>query len=154
VTAPIFVSFKPEEEGFRGFMPIQASVDCDEDPQSVLREAVMVYERHIMKLRSLLREIQQARAGGQLVPARKVWQVGDLVFRLTCRLSKLSLQLDGLYLHLTRDLGVKRKWLEKAIILRRYITKQTLIPKSLNWGRCEKGTRRVAVKLAKGLPLD
>jgi len=62
----------------------------------------------------------------------------------------LGLQLDSMYKHLTRDLGVKKKWLEKVIILRRYIENEEIIPQSLNWGRCEKGTRKVAKKISEG----
>jgi len=68
-------------------------------------------------------------------------------------LAELSLEIDDVYKHLVRDLGAKRKWLEKAIIFRRYLPTQDLIPQSLNWGRCEKGTRRVAERLRDGLPL-
>jgi len=38
-------------------------------------------------------------------------------------------------------LGVKKKWLEKAIIFRRYVDDKNAIPKNLNWGKCEKGTK-------------
>ena len=87
------------------------------------------------------------------MPARDVWKVGDVVFKLTEDLRSLALEVDDLYAHLTRDIGVKRKWLEKAIILRRYVPDRKAIPAQLNWGRIEKGTKRSAERIAQGLPL-
>jgi hypothetical protein len=119
----------------------------DDDPELKLKKAIEVYQRSIVKMRNLVKQIQNFRDNRKLLPARKVWQLGDAIFELQYDLNKLSLQLDGLYDHLVRDLGVKRKWLEKVIIFRRYLPNEDAIPQSLNWGRCEKGTRRVAEKL-------
>jgi hypothetical protein len=104
-------------------------------------------------MRIFIKEIQALRNNRKLLPAFKIWQLGNAIFELQHNLNKLFLQLDGLYDHLVRDLGVKRKWLEKVIIFRRYLPDENAIPQSLNWGRCEKGTRLVAEKLRKGLPL-
>ena len=125
-----------------------------EDPEATLRQAAEIYKRAIKRMRSLVVEIRRARADHKPIRARKMWDIGQAVFLLRDRLESLSLELDNLYDHLVRDLGVKRKWLEKAIIFRRYLPHKQLIPTSLRWGRCEKGTRRVALKLAEGLPLD
>lgn len=142
-----FVSFEPSNGMFRGFLPIDELVSGHDDPELKLKKAVEVYERSIEKMRNLVKEIQNFRSNRKLLPARKVWELGDAIFGLQHDLSKLSLQLDGLYDHLVRDLGVKRKWLEKVIIFRRYLPDENAIPQSLNWGRCEKGTRQAAEKL-------
>ena len=122
----------------------------DDDPEVKLERAAAVYQRSITKMRELVKEIRSFRDERKPLPARKVWQLGDAIFELQHKLGELSLQVDGLYDHLVRDLGVKRKWLEKVIILRRYLPDENAIPQSLNWGRCEKGTRRVAQRLRKG----
>ena len=122
-------------------------ISSDNDPEPTLRKAAELYEYSIAKMRSLVEEIQNFRDNRKLLPARKVWQLGNAVFELQDNLFQLSLQLDGLYDHLVRDLGVKRKWLEKVIIFRRYLPDENAIPQSLNWGRCEKGTRRAAEDL-------
>ena len=151
---PAFVSFEPKNEQFIGLLSIEAALGAERDLEDLLREATNIYKRYITRMRSVLVEIQVVRANRKLIPARKVWQIGDTIFQLRDELERQGLQLDGVYDHLTRDLGVKRKWLEKVIILRRYLSDKALIPKSLNWGRCEKGTRRVAQRLSKGLPLE
>lgn len=142
-----FVSFEPSDELFRAFLPMEELISGDDDPELRLKKAVQVYQRSIVKMRNLIQEIQNLRDNHKLLPARKVWHLGDAIFELQHELSKLSLQLDGLYDHLIRDLGVKRKWLEKVIIFRRYLPDENAIPQSLNWGRCEKGTRKAAEKL-------
>lgn len=147
-----FVSFEPTKGEFRAFLSIDAAFAVDHDPETLVQEATGVYELLIDRMRSVVGEIKALRRTRTLVPARKVWQVGDLVFRLRGELATLGLQLDGVYDHLARDLGVKRKWLEKVIILRRYIEDIAIIPKELNWGRCEKGTARIARRLSDGLP--
>lgn len=144
-----FVSFEPSNERFRAFLPMEELISGDDDPELKLKKAVQVYERSIVKMRNLVKEIQNFRDNRKLLPARKVWQLGDAIFELQHDLNKLSLQLDGLYDHLVRDLSVKRKWLEKVIIFRRYLPDENAIPQSLNWGRCEKGTRQAAEKLRK-----
>lgn len=142
-----FVSFEPSNRQFRAFLPMEELILSDNDPEPTLRKAAEVYEHSIAKMRNLVKEIQNFRDNRKLLPARKVWQLGDAIFELQHNLSKLSLQLDSLYDHLVRDLGMKRKWLEKVIIFRRYLPDENAIPQSLNWGRCEKGTRRAAEKL-------
>lgn len=144
-----FVSFEPSNEQFRAFLPMEELLLGDDDLEFKLKEALKVYQRSIVKMRNLVKEIQTFRDNRKLLPARKVWELGDAIFELQHELNKLSLQLDSLYDHLVRDLGVKRKWLEKVIIFRRYLPNENVIPQSLNWGRCEKGTRQAAEKLRK-----
>jgi hypothetical protein len=148
-----FISFEPNDERFRAFLSMEELISSNKDPELTLRKAVKIYENSIIKMRTFIKEIQNIRDNRKLLPARKVWQLGDAIFELQGNLNKLSLQLDGLYDHLVRDLDVKRKWLEKVIIFRRYLPDEKAIPQSLNWGRCEKGTRRAAEKLRRGLPL-
>ena len=148
-----FVSFEPIDKRFRAYLSMEEFILSDKNPELTIKKAVKIYEDSIMKMRTFIKEIQDFRNNRKLLPAHKVWQLGNAIFELQYNLSKLYLQLDGLYDHLVRDLDVKRKWLEKVIIFRRYLPDDNAIPKSLNWGRCEKGTRRVAEKLRKGLPL-
>ena len=143
----VFVSFEPSNGHFTAFLPMEELISGDNDPEPTLRKAAEVYEHSIIKMRNLVKEIQNFRDNRKLLPARKVWQLGDAVFELQDNLNRLSLQLDGLYDHLVRDLSVKRKWLEKVIIFRRYLPDENAIPQSLNWGRCKNGTRRAAEKL-------
>jgi len=147
-----FVAFEPTNGQFVAFLSIEGLFSSDRDPEAVLGKAAEVYERSTTRMKTLVEEIQASRADRKRVPARKIWDLGDAIFELKGELEKLSLQIDRLYDHLARDLGAKRKWLEKVIIFRRYLPDETLIPESLNWGRCEKGTRKAAERLRNGRP--
>lgn len=151
---PAFVTIEPMDCQFTALLSIEGLLSLEGDPESLLKKAAELYERTIIEMRSLIAEMQAYRAHRKPIPARMMWKLGDTIFQLRDGLEALSLQLDDVYRHLVRDLGVKRKWLEKAIIFRRYLPSEDLIPQSLNWGRCEKGTRRVAEKLRQGLPSD
>jgi hypothetical protein len=148
-----FVSFEPVDKRFRAYLSMEKLISSDKDPELTLKKAVKIYENSIIKMRTFIKEIQNIRSNRKHLPARKIWQLGNAIFELQGNLNKLSLQLDGLYDHLVRDLGVKRKWLEKVIIFRRYLPDKKAVPQLLNWGRCEKGTRQVAEKLRKGMLL-
>ena len=118
------------------------------------KKAAGFYEHTIAAMCSLIAEMQTYKERREPIPARIMWKLGDSIFRLKNQLETLSLQLDGIYAHLIRDLGVKREWLEKVIIFRRYLLREDLIPQSLNWSRCYREIRRTAERLQKGLPLD
>ena len=132
---------------------MEAVINHKGDMENLLHQSVRLYEKYIKNIRHLIKDIQLTKAERKPIAARKIWEIGDIIFKLKFELEKISLELDGLYDHLVRDLEVKQKWLEKVIIFRRYISDKKKIPVSLNWGRCEKGTRRIAERLTKGLPI-
>lgn len=147
----IHVVFEGRDGHCKGFLPMEVLLSTQKDPELLATDAAKLYELMLERMRSLVTEMAGLRAKRQLVPARTIWKLGDCIFELKNRLATLSLQLDDTYGHLSRDLIVKRKWLEKVIIFRRYVPSEELIPTSLNWGRCEKGTRRVAENLRDGV---
>lgn len=150
----IFVSFEPVENKFRVYLSIEDAIFGQKDPEAISHKACVIYEDAIKRMTRQIASIRAARASRKLVTARKVWSVGDTIFSLVNNLKKIGLQIDGIYDHLTRDIGEKKKWFEKAIILRRYISDIKIIPESLNWGRLEKGTRGKAEKLKLELPIS
>lgn len=149
-----FVSLHPKDGRFEAQISLDGVLQMKDDPENALGFASRVYDTSIRRMRKILTEIDNKRASRSLVPARAVWRLGDAIWGLTEKLAGRGVQVDGLYGHLCRDLGVKRKWLEKVVIFRRYIPDVRMIPGKLNWGRCEKGTRRHAERIAQGLTLD
>lgn len=148
-----FVSFEPISK-FRCFLSIEAIIKSEKELEPLLAKASKIYENAIAKMRSLIEDFEVARNNRKPIAARKMWEVGDAVFRLRKELEKLGFELDGVYDHLTRDLGVKRMWLEKVIIFRRYLSEKKVIPKSLNWSVCRLAPRSAAEKLKLGQPLN
>jgi len=141
------VSFKKHQGRYTAYLPMNQFLLSNRDLEPVLKEATQSYEHLIVRMQSEVADINAFRENRRLLPARKIWKLGELIFQLVKSLARLSLQIDGIYDHLVRDLSVKRKWLEKVITFRRYLPNENMIPASLNWGRCEKGTRRAAEKL-------
>lgn len=148
---PTFVSFNKNKDEYNAFVAINGFFSSNEDLESLLNKASTIYGNSISKMVTLMNVITAFRSNRCPLPARKIWELGDLIFKLVNELNRLSLQIDGIYDHLERDLNAKRKWLEKVIIFRRYIPEERMIPENLNWGKCEKGTRRVAELIQKGI---
>ncbi len=143
----IFVSFKKNKDEYNAFISIDELLSSKENLELLLKKASSIYGNSISRMVDKIKEINTFRNNRRPLPARKVWELGDIIFELVNELDKLSLQIDGIYDHLERDLNVRRKWLEKVIIFRRYISRVSVIPQILNWGKCEKGTRRIAEQI-------
>ena len=146
-----FVSFEVKGDNYSALVPMDELLAGNDNLPSLLAQASALYGSHVSDMRALVDLIAAYRHKRKLVPARMVWQLGDLIFGLVTQLDRLALEIDGIYGHLERDLGAKRKWLEKVIIFRRYIAQETTIPEDLNWGKCEKGTRRIAEMIQRGV---
>lgn len=148
------ITFEPRNDSFTGFVEIESISNLGKNPERIIDKGSKIYGSSLKKMRTLVANVKSVKKGKRrLVSAKDIWLLGDAIFELKSKLENESLELNDLYSHLVRDLEVKRKWLEKVIIFRRYVSKMSLIPKSLNWGRCEKGTKRVAELLERGLPL-
>jgi hypothetical protein len=146
----IFVTFKANSGVFIALISMNDFLKDSKDMPTISSKAAFLYGSSISKMRSIKRQIEEYRNLHKPIPAKNIWQLGDEIFELKAKLEHMSLQIDGLYDHLIRDLGINRKWIEKVIIFRRYINDVDRVPSDLNWGRCEKGTRRVAEALVNG----
>ena len=149
----ILVAFEPKVEGFIASVAIGQLESLGYNPEALLREASITYGHHIEVMRSLLDDIDGHKTNRIAIPASKMWNIGDAVFRLVGGLAKSGLEIDGLYEHLERDLrlhagriGMYR--LTRAITFRRYLSDKALIPHSLHWSLCEKSARKAAQELA------
>lgn len=102
---------------------------------------------YVEKMKTVFIEMEALRLKHFPRQAKSMWILGDLIVGLVNKLGSINLEIDDLYAHLTRDLNVKRKWLEKVVIIRRYIDNAAIIPKNFPWSKCEKGTKKVALFL-------
>jgi hypothetical protein len=147
----IFISFKNDNDKYNSFIDVDSFLSTEDDIELITKKAASIYSNLIIKMKDKINEIETYRRKRCPLPTRKIWELGDIIFKLVEDLNELNLQIDGIYNHLERDLNVKRKWLEKVIILRRYVPEETMIPEYLNWSKCEKGTRRVAEQIKNGI---
>ena len=142
-----FVAFEPRGDGFIASAPLEQLDNLGARPEAVLQAAGAVYGRAVAEMRAQLSAMAELKAQRQPITAQKVWELGDTIFNLSGNLAQSSLEFDDLYGHLTRDLGVKRMWLEKVIILRRYINRKELLPVSLKWHQFYSAPKKTAQRL-------
>ena len=145
-----FVAFKPGEEGFIASVSIEQLDSLGARPEASLQKASEIYQRSIDIMRSLLADMVGLKARRTPITARRVWELGDAVLNLVGELSRSSMELDGLYEHLGRELGMNEKRLGTVVTFRRHLPDKELIPESLGWSQCEKSARKVAESLSKG----
>ena len=146
-----FVAFEPREEGFVASVPMEQLDALGEHPEALLRAASEAYKNSIGGMRSLLADIAALKARRITISARKIWELGDAVLALISELEQYSMELDGLYDHLVRDLGMKEKRIGTVITFRRHLPDKEFIPETLAWSQCEKRARKAAQSLSKGL---
>lgn len=144
-----FVSLEPVNGQFLARMPVDSLFAKDSDAESLAKEIALIYGQRISSMQCVVRDICALRAARLPVPAQSAWVLGDAIFALRRQLMDLSFEIDDIYAHLVRELGVKRKWLEKVVILRRYVQRIEYIPGNLTWGKLEHGTKRMALSLVK-----
>lgn len=142
-----FITFDVSQQGIKASLSMQGLLTIEGDLDTIIARATHIYKEALGEMSSLLKEREQLYSSRKRMPARLIWRIGDVIFRLNYDLSKLNLQIDNTYNHLVRDLKVNRKWLEKVVIFRRYIPQIDLIPDTATWGAFEKGTRRKAQAL-------
>lgn len=147
----ILVSMEPRQGAYVAFADLD-SVLADQrgDLERLLGRASSLYSESVSALSQMVSERNTLRVQRRPVPARLVWRIGRAVWALQEVLGEIGLELDGVYDHLSRDIGVKRKSLEKAVIFGRYIPHESAIPESLRWGKCEHGTRQIALQICRG----
>jgi len=138
------VSFKPDDWEFVAHISLKKFALIDGDPEILLRKASSRYSKSIQSMRNRLKEMDDMKKNREVIPARKIWEFGDSIFSLREDMEQMSFCINGLYDHLPRQLGVKKMWLEKVVIFRRYIPDKKSIPRSLPWGRCSSSPRKAA----------
>lgn len=149
-----FITIEPDKSKFIAYLSIDDSLLMEKDPAIISEIAVIIYKDTINNMASIIDNMKEYKKNRRPIPARVVWKFADYIFKLKMMLEVIELQINGLYGHIGRDLDLKRKWLEKVVVFRRYLPKESLIPESLNWGKFEKGTRRKAERLRNGLSVD
>lgn len=147
------VSFQPDNGEFIAHVPLRNPILMDGDSELWLRKAGSQYSESIQLMRGQLEEMNEIKKGRKSLPARKMWEFGNSIFSLVKIMERMSFHINGLYDHLTRDLEVKRMWLQKVVIFRRYIPNQKSIPVSVPWGRCSASPRKTAKAILQGKEL-
>lgn len=145
-----FVSFKPEKSNFKASMLADDFLSFEGDAERLMFYAVSCYTTAVSELREFVADMNYQKEIRKPISARVMWSIGNVVFQLISDLQTRSLILDDIYAHLSRDVDLKYDELKKAIIFRRYLKEETLIPKNLSWRRCRDRARSSAKLISKG----
>lgn len=148
--SPTLVSFQPHDQEFIAHVSLESLPSIESNLEVSLKKASSKYSRSIRLMRKHLEEMHDIKTNRGVIPARKVWKLGDCIFSLVKDMEQMSFCINGLYDHLIRELEVKRMWIKKVIIFRRYIQDQKSIPRLLPWGRCSSSPRKTAKAILNG----
>jgi len=103
-----------------------------------LRAAADSYRASLGEIKQWQSDARALRQHRAPLPARKAWQLGDILRRMQARLAMHGCKLQSVYDHLERHAGLPPKRAAEFIALRKYIDDETMIPANLNWHRMVK----------------
>jgi len=146
----VFVSFRMKEDDFIAAVPLDAMKTSELTSEVKLRRVAKIYAKGIRQIRVLVTHLELTKSRKIPLAASQIWDLGDKILSLVEAINEQNFEIDNLYEHLIRDLGRKKDWLKKAIIFRRNLPKQQLIPTNLNWSFCKDSPRKSAELILKG----
>lgn len=138
----VFVSFKKVDKQYVAFASLEAL--ANPNIEKLLTEISSIYTLSIMSMIKTVKTLQIEKKKNCTMEAATVWDLGNIIFTLIDDLHNFGFEIDNLYDHLTQELDIKRKWLVKVIILRRYLPYKLPILSNHTWSYFEKGTRKKA----------
>jgi len=141
------VAFRPEGSGYLASFSLEHLAASSGEMESVLQKASKAYGKRIRRMRSTLEENGRLRKARKSVPAVLMWDVGDEIFSLMEDLGQYNLEIDDLYGHLVRDLGVSRSTLKKVVAARRYFPERQDLPRDLEWSAIREAPKKYAKQL-------
>ena len=146
----IAVSFAPEGQKFIAHFPLESLSLIGKHPEKVGEKMSSKYESAVRIMGKELKKMEDMKKKREIISARMMWRFGGKIFSLVDDMEKSSFYVNGLYDHLTRDLGVKKMWLEKVVMFRRHIPNQKFIPPSISWSKCYHSPRIAAKRILDG----
>ena len=149
----VLVAFKKRGDFYQGSTSIGDLALFREDPAQTMRLAADAYTKALQEIAHWQEEIELLRNARIPVPAKKAWELGDIVHRLNEVLAAHGCQLENMYDHFESHAGLGRKWLSKYITFRRYVDDQNAIPSDLKWNSIEKVTKSAGQSITAGLPV-
>jgi hypothetical protein len=134
---PIFVSFRMVDNDYVAAVPIDSIKTGQISKESELKAVTKIYQKQIIALKKIIEDIESDKSKKISITAAKMWKLGDIILELIEMIGEKNFEIDNLYEHLSRDLDRKKDWLSKAIIFRKYLPSEQLIPSGLKWRHCK-----------------
>ena len=135
------IAFKKLGGTYRGSTPLRDIALLRNDPAHTMRAATDTYQGALREIRQWQGEVELLRQCKMPLPARKAWELGNIVHRLNEDLATDGCQLESTYDHLKRHAGLAPKWLGGYVALRRYVDDVNAIPPGLKWNSIIKSVK-------------
>ena len=129
------ISFKKRGGAYRGSVSLKHLAMLQDDPAETMSAATDIYVSTLREIKNWQSQVRELRSSKKALPARKAWDLGDIVYRMNTDLSERGCRLESVYDHLQRHAGLSPKWLGKFVTLRRYVEDSVNIPSELSWNR-------------------
>ena len=142
------VAFRERGGDYRASAPLSDLALLRDDPAETLRAATDKYRSALGQIRQWQRDVESLRRSKTALPAKKAWELGNIVHKLDEELAKHGCQLEDPYGHLERHVGLSPKWLAQYITFRRYVEDVDAIPATLKWNSIMKSVRSAGEAIA------
>ena len=144
------VAFKRRGADYRASAPLRDLALLRDDPAKTMRAATVKYRTALRDIRQWQQDVEALRRSKTALPAKKAWELGNIVHKLDEELAKHGCQLEDPYGHLERHAGLSPKWLAQYITFRRYVEAIDAIPDTLKWNSIMKSVRSAGEAIASG----
>jgi len=118
----------------------------NKDLKTRLDKAGKIYEKHLKKIKGLLKTRNNLKLKNKILTARFMWQIGNEIFLVIEELNNNGFIVDDLYEDLTRDLNVSRTTIKRLISLRRYFKDIRELPPRLGWSKIKDAPKKHSIK--------
>ena len=138
--------FQPEEQNYLATLSLKDLPDVPNNLEQILHKASRAYDRRIKRMRELAEENQNLRRKRTPTPAVLMWDLGDEIFKLIEDLDACGVEIEDLYYHLTRDIGISKSTLKRVVAVRRYIPERITLPINSKWSFFKGAPKKYARK--------
>ena len=129
------IMFKKRGGAYRGSAPLGDLALLRNDPAKTMRTVTGVYRRALLDIRQWQREVRSLRQSKIPLPAKKAWELGNVVHQLNVDLAAHGCRLDSVYDHMERHARLSPHLLGRFVTFRRYVHDVEAIPEHLKWNR-------------------
>ena len=150
----VWVAFKQRGNSYQASSTVGDLAWFRKDPAETMRAATDVYIAALREISQWQEEVKELRRARTPLPARKAWELGNVIHKLNETLASLGCQLENMYEHFEFHAGLKSRRLNPYVMFRHYVDDKNAIPAGLKWSKIEKIPRPAGQAIAAGLPLD
>ncbi len=139
----VSVKFIPRTSRFAAAIRVDGQVGWPRFLDHVPKDLAEVYAMRIRNMRLILEANERRKRRGEPVLARSIWGLGNRIFLLRRDVElRFWMEIEDLYGHLERDLGLSRQTLSRIVTLRRYVPQMKMIPPGLTWSAISSSPKR------------